>query len=267
MTSLEFDKVTLEIAGAAACVTLNDPAVKNALGGAVLSGLSRALDHVAAPGSGVRALVLTGAGGAFSSGANLSDSSLIAAGEEFDAGAALERHFHPVLRKLRDLELPLITAVPGPAVGIGMTFALMGDLVLAARSAYFAAGFVKIGLVPDGGTTWLLPRLIGVKRALEMAMLGDRLESAHAFELGLVNRVVEDDALMAEADALAARLAAGPTRALALMRRAFWRSYENSWEQQLALEQQLQSEAGRTKDFMEGVAAFMAKRPPSFTGE
>jgi len=148
-----------------------------------------------------------------------------------------------------------------------MSFALMGDIILAARSAYFLQAFVRIGLVPDGGSTWLLPRLIGMARAKELAMLGEKLSAEKALEWGLVNRVVDDGALIAEARALAEKLSQGPTRAFAMMRQAYWASLDNPYERQLDLEAELQSRASRTEDFREGVAAFLDKRPAKFSGK
>jgi len=157
--------------------------------------------------------------------------------------------------------------VNGPAAGIGMSIALMGDMVLAARSAYFLQAFARIGLVPDGGSTWLLPRLIGLQRAKELSMLAEKLPAEQALAWGLINRVYDDAALMDEAMTLAKRLAAGPTKAFAAMRQQFWASPDNTYEQQLDLERQLQQQSGRTADFMEGVAAFLQKRPAKFTGK
>jgi 2-(1,2-epoxy-1,2-dihydrophenyl)acetyl-CoA isomerase len=168
---------------------------------------------------------------------------------------------------MRDLEMPFVTAVNGAAAGIGMSFALMGDIVLAARSAFFQQAFARIGLVPDGGSTWMLPRLIGLARARELSLLAERLPAETALAWGLINRVYDDAVLLDEAIALAKRLAEGPTLALAATRRLFWASPDNAFEQQLAIEKEEQSRAGKTEDFREGIIAFLKKRPAQFKGQ
>jgi 2-(1,2-epoxy-1,2-dihydrophenyl)acetyl-CoA isomerase len=183
-----------------------------------------------------------------------------------DAGEMLERTYHPLLRRLRDSRLPIVTAMNGPAAGVGMSLALMGDLVVAARGAFFALGFTRLGLVPDGGATWLLPRLVGMSRARELALLGERLPAEKAHAWGLIYKVIDDGAVMNEALALADRLSLGPA-ALSLTRRLFWESGHHSFEEQLHLEQTAQSLAGATADFREGLAAFFGKRDPRFSGE
>jgi 2-(1,2-epoxy-1,2-dihydrophenyl)acetyl-CoA isomerase len=179
-------------------------------------------------------------------------------------GLVLERVFHPLFRRLRDLPAPIVTAVNGAAVGIGMSLALMGDLTVAARSSYFLLSFTRIGLVPDGGATFLLPRLIGLARARELALLAEKLPAERAHAWGLINRVVDDAQLMEEALSLARRLADGPA-SLPHTRRLFWD--EKGYEAQLAREAAAQEQAGRTDDFAEGLAAFLEKREPKFTGK
>jgi 2-(1,2-epoxy-1,2-dihydrophenyl)acetyl-CoA isomerase len=179
----------------------------------------------------------------------------------------LDSVFHPVLLRLRDLHCPLITAVNGVAAGAGMSFAMMGDLVLAARSATFLQAFRGLGLVPDCGSTFLLPRIVGWGRALELSLLGRKISAEEALEWGLVNRVFDRDQLMVEATKLASDLASGPTAALGLIRKAYWASTSNTFEEQLQLERELQRTAGRTKDFIEGISAFHQKRPADFRGE
>jgi 2-(1,2-epoxy-1,2-dihydrophenyl)acetyl-CoA isomerase len=262
---MEFERVRLERDGDVAIVSMNDPDVLNAVSPDMLKGLNAALDALAAAEAPPRCLVLTGTGRAFSTGANLQSRG----GEglaQRGAGQALETLFHPFLRRLRDLPYPLITAVNGPAAGIGMSFALMGDLVLCARSAYFLQAFRRIGLVPDGGSTWLLPRLIGRARAIELSLLGERLQAEAALAWGLVNRVFDDAVLMDEARRLAHGLAAGPTVALGMIRRLYWESSHNSYEEQVDLECRSQRLAGATADFREGVKAFLEKRPAKFVG-
>jgi 2-(1,2-epoxy-1,2-dihydrophenyl)acetyl-CoA isomerase len=262
---MEFERVRLERDGAVAILSMNHPDVLNAVSTEMLKDLTAALDALAAADAPPRCLVLTGVGRAFSTGANLQGRG----GESLPqrgAGQALETLFHPFLRRLRDLPYPIITAVNGPAAGAGMSIALMGDLVLCARSAYFLQAFRRIGLVPDCGSTWLLPRLIGRARAIELSLLGERLPAETALAWGLVNRVYDDAALMNEARRLAHELAAGPTVALGMIRRLYWESPQNSYEQQLDLECRTQRSVGATADFREGVKAFLEKRPAKFVG-
>lgn len=267
MTTIDFEKSTIERQGDVAVLRMNDPATLNAAGLDMVGGLIRALDWIERADSGVRSVVLTGTGRGFCSGANL------AAGPgqnpntgARDAGAALETVYHPFLRRLRNLKMPLVTAVNGPAAGVGMSFALMGDMVLAARSAYFLQAFRRIGLVPDGGSTWLLPRLIGVARAKELSLLGEKLPAETALAWGLINRVFDDGVLMEEALKLAHELAAGPTVSLSLIRGLYWQSPDSTYEEQLNNERWAQLAAGRSDDFIEGVRAFLEKRPAKFEG-
>ena len=263
---MEFERVSLEIDGTVAILTLNHPEVMNAVSSEMLSGLGKALNEVERAENRLRCLVMTGAGRGFCAGANLQPSPGGPLGSG-DAGSILETQYHPFLRRLRTLPIPLVTAVNGAAAGVGMSFALMGDLVLCARSAYFLQAFRRIGLVPDGGSTWILPRLIGKARAIELSLLGERLPAEKALEWGLVNRVVEDSELITKAKELAHDLASGPTVALGLIRRLYWDSAENGYEEQLNLERQMQRAAGGSKDFQEGVRAFLEKRPAKFRGE
>jgi 2-(1,2-epoxy-1,2-dihydrophenyl)acetyl-CoA isomerase len=258
----EFAHVLVKQDGPIATLTFNHPEILNAVSPAMLAGAMAALDHIDRDAK-IRALILTGAGKGFCAGANISAD---AVSGPIDAGALLEQVFHPFLRRLRDFRTPVVVAVNGPAVGIGMSFALHGDLVMAARSAFFQLGFSKIGLVPDGGATWLLPRLIGLARARELALLADKLSAEKALDWGLINAVADDEQLMAEAMTLARRLAEGPA-SLALTRRLFRESPQNAYEQQLSAEQAAQSAASRSGDFQEGLKAFREKRPPRFTGE
>ncbi len=251
-----FDGVTVSADGKVATLTLNRPDSINALSAPMMADLNAALDAVEA--GPFRALILTGSGRGFCSGADMKE---LPRHRTQGAGHLLERVFHPAFRRLRDLDMPIVTAVNGPAVGIGMSLALMGDLILAARSAYFLLSFSRIGLVPDGGITWLLPRLIGAGRAREMALLAEKLPSEKALEWGLVNRVVDDARLMEEVQSLAKRLADGPA-ALPLARKLFWD--RESHEAQLAREAEAQQKAGMTEDFAEGLAAFQEKREPIF---
>ena len=265
---MEFNRVILDVDGAVATVRLNHPEVLNAVSPELIGGLQEALDAIAENASPVRCVVLTGAGRSFSSGANLQGRLESAAGSaKSAAGTLLETVFHPLLRRLRNLPVPLISAVNGPAAGAGMSLALFGDLILCARSAYFLQAFRRIGLVPDCGATWLLPRLIGRARALELSLLGERLPAEAALAWGLINRVYDDEALMPEAMKLARELAAGPSLALGFIRRLYWESECNTFEEQIDLEQRLQRTAGATDDFREGLKAFFEKRPAVFRGK
>ena len=262
---MQFERANLEIDGPVAVLRMNDPDVLNALSPGMIKGMTDALDFLAAAETPARCLVLTGTGRAFSTGANLQGRGKD--GITRGAGQTLETVFHPFIRRLRDLPCPIVTAVNGPAAGAGMSVALMGDLVLCARSAYFLQAFRRIGLVPDCGSTWLLPRLVGTARAVELSLMGERLPAEKALEWGLVNRVHDDTVLMEEAMKLAHDLANGPTVALSLIRKLYWESPENSFEDQLNLEFQCQRVAGAAEDFKEGVTAFLEKRPAKFKGQ
>ncbi|MGA7810877.1 enoyl-CoA hydratase/isomerase [Bradyrhizobium sp.] len=263
---MQFKHVTLDIEGPVAILRLNHQEVMNAVSMDMLGGLAEALDAIDELKSDVRCVVLTGAGRAFCTGANLQGRNQQTSVKS-NAGAALETGFHPFLRRLRNLHCPIVTAVNGPAAGAGMSFALMGDMILVARSAYFLQAFRRIGLVPDCGSTWLLPRLIGKARSVELSLMGEKLSAEKALEWGLVNRVYDDGSLMDEALKLAHELADGPTVALSLIRKLYWDSPENSFEEQLNLEFESQRRAGATEDFKEGVTAFLEKRPAHFKGK
>ncbi|SRR5436190_9569651 len=261
----DFERAYLTEHEHVAVLAMNHPEVMNAASIEMIRGLYAALDEVEKPDSSFRALVITGEGRGFCSGANLSEVPEEGASPGA-VGSALDSAYHPFLRRLRDLKIPIITAVNGAAAGIGMSIALMGDIILAARSAYFLQAFARIGLVPDGGSTWLLPRLIGLARAKELSLLVEKLPAEKALEWGLINRVCDDEALMDEALGMARRLASGPTVSYSLIRRLYWESPHNSYDEQLDLERQSQHRAGRTKDFREGIKAFLEKRPAQFKG-
>lgn len=259
----DFERAYVTAHGAVAVLTLNHPEAMNAASAKLVAGAREALRFVTAPDSGFRCLVITGEGRGFCSGANLSDR---ADGIALEPGESLQTIFHPFLRQLRDLDMPVVTAVNGAAAGIGMSIALMGDIVVAGRSAYFLQAFAKIGLVPDGGSTWLLPRLIGLARARELSLLAERLPAEKALDWGLINRVVDDAKLLEEALGIAEKFAGGPTTAFRLTRQLYGASPHNSYEAQIDLESRIQNAAGKTEDFREGVKAFVEKRPPSFKG-
>ena len=264
---MQFKHVTLDFDGPVAILKLDHPEVMNAVSMDMLGGLGEALDAVDDRRSEVRCLVMTGAGRAFCAGANLQGRDNQKPGSRSNAGVTLETGYHPFLRRLRNLHCPIVTSVNGAAAGAGMSFALMGDMILCARSAYFLQAFRRIGLVPDCGSTWLLPRLVGKARSVELSLMGERLPAEKALEWGLVNRVYDDAALTEETMKLAHELANGPTIALSLIRRLYWESSDNSFEDQLDLEQQMQRRAGAAEDFKEGVTAFLEKRPAKFKGK
>ena len=261
---MAYERVSLEFDGNIAVLKFNHPEVLNAVGGQMLADLTQAVREVANPANAARCLLLTGEGRAFCSGANLSDRDGAATQ---GAGDGLRSGYHPLLLSIRDLQMPVVTAVNGAAAGVGMSFAMMGDIVCASRNAFFLQAFARIGLIPDGGSTFMLPRIIGWGRAVELSLLAERLPAPKAFDWGLVNRVYDDNAaLMDGAMGIARQLANGP-RSLALIRRAYWDTWQNAYEQQLDLEARLQNEAGRSTDFREGVSAFLEKRDAKFKGQ
>ena len=266
-TTTELQTVNLHVRDGGATVELNRPEVLNAWNGQLGDDLRAAFEQIAAD-EDVRAVLLTGAGRAFSSGADLKD---VGGGFTTEDGRpdvyrTLTERYHPIMKAIRELPKPVVAAVNGPAVGIGCSLALCCDLILAAESAYFLLAFVNIGLVPDGGSSLFVPTRIGMARATELSMLGERLPAQKALEWGLINRVVVDELLGEEAGALVARMAGGPTRSFAGTKRQL-----NSWlyqrmDEQLELEAQIQREMSQSKDFLEGAMAFVEKRPPRFTG-
>jgi 2-(1,2-epoxy-1,2-dihydrophenyl)acetyl-CoA isomerase len=258
---MDFEHIRLEHSPAAvATVTLNRPESLNALNGAMVDELRQAVESL--PGSGARCLLITGAGRGFSSGADLASGGGLPA----DAGLALEKHFNPLVEALFSLPIPVVAAVNGPAAGAGCSLALAADIVIAARSAYFLQAFINIGLIPDAGATWLLPRLAGRARAMEMMMLGQRVSAEQAQSWGMISRVVDDADLAAEAVALATNLAQGPTVALGLIRQLARDAEQLSLSHALAAERVAQRDAGETSDFRSAVMAFLEKRQARFDG-
>ena len=239
-------------------LALNRPERLNALTAGLHAALMAALD-AAETDPQCRAVLLHGAGRGFCAGQDLTE-----VGPDPDLGDALERRFNPLVRRIRSLPLPVVCAVQGVAAGAGANIALACDIVLAGQSARFTQSFVRIGLVPDAGGTWTLPRLAGDARARGMAMLGEPVSGAEAAAWGLVWRVLPDGELMPEAERIAAHLAALPTQALALMKQALNASSHHTLDQQLDLERDLQRQAGGSADFREGVQAFLEKRPARF---
>ncbi|MFI4934247.1 MAG: enoyl-CoA hydratase/isomerase [Caulobacterales bacterium] len=263
---MSYSKLKVSSADAVCTITLSDPATMNAMGVEMAQELLDALKEATSKKGGARAIVITGEGRGFCSGANLQPGQGAGgSGGRADAGSALETVYNPLVTFVKELPAPLVTAVNGPAAGVGCSLALLGDLVVAGESAYFLQAFRRIGLIPDGGSTYILPRLIGKARAMEMALLGERVPAAKALEWGLINRCVPDAELMPTALALAGELAKGPA-SLGLTRQTIWAGLDSDWGEQLNRERVGQGLAGRTEDFIEGVAAFLQKRPAAFKG-
>lgn len=248
--------------GAVTTLTLARPQRMNALTPRLLGEMSAAID--AALADGCRALVLTGEGKAFCSGADLIGDE----GEVMpeDLGELLDSYYNPFVRKLADLPVPVVTAMNGPAVGAGLSVALAGDIVVMARSAYLLLAFVNIGLVPDAGATWLVAQAAGRARALDMALLGERMSAEEALAAGLVTRLADEGEMLAQAQAIAARLAAGPAVAVGLIRKQVAAALNATLNETLDAERENQRRAGFTADFKEAVAAFAEKRAPRFEG-
>ena len=262
---MEYQTITYANDAGVGRVTLNDPASLNAFNAQMGADLEHVFAAMEADAT-VRAAILTGAGRGFCSGANLAQRGAALEAGTADTGAVLERYVNPLVAGIKDRRVPLVTAVNGPAAGVGLSLALMGDIVVAAESAFFLLAFTRVGLVPDGGATHILARRVGLTRALEMALLAERIPAAKAFEWGMVNRVVADADLAAAAGDVARRLAVGPA-SIGMTRRLLWRGADTALAEQLADERSEQREAGGTHDFREGVAAFLEKRPARFQGK
>lgn len=262
---MSFANIEFSITDGIARLTLNRPKSLNSFNEAMHQEVGAALDSVES--DDCRVLLLTGAGRGFCAGQDLSDRRVLPGAEPPDLGYTLENFYNPLIRRLRNLEMPVVCAVNGVAAGAGANLALAADIVIAARSAKFIQAFCKLGLIPDSGGTWILPRLLGPARATALAMLGDSLSAEQAVEWGLIWSCVDDEQLLPEAEALCAHFASQPTRGLALIKQALNASWGNTLDQQLDLERDLQQEAGRTEDYQEGVAAFMEKRKATFKGK
>lgn len=260
-------KLLIENDGAVRTLRLNRPDSLNALDNELLAALARAVAD-AEKDKTVRCMVLTGAGRGFSSGQDLATvAARYTTNEPIELGSHLREHYNPMITRLRTIEKPVIASVNGVAAGAGCSLALACDIRIAAESASFIEAFINVGLAPDSGSTFMLPRLIGVARALEMTFTGRKVTAAEALQIGLVNQVVPDDQLAAATKKLADKLASLPTKAIGLTKRAINASWRADLETQLDYEAMLQTTAGQTHDHREGVTAFLEKRPPKFTGE
>jgi 2-(1,2-epoxy-1,2-dihydrophenyl)acetyl-CoA isomerase len=261
---MSYETILFEERAGVARLTLNRPERLNSLNGAMHAELRDALGRVATGAS--RVLVVTGAGRGFCAGQDLGDRQVAAGGARADLGESIERNYKPLVLALTGLPVPTIAAVNGVAAGAGASLALACDLVVAAKSATFIQAFGKLGLVPDSGATWFLPRLVGTARALGLAMLGERLPAEQAERWGLIWRCVEDAGFPAAVDRLAEELAVAPTRGLVRTREAMLGGAARTLAAQLDVERDYQRELGYTDDYAEGVAAFAEKRPPRFAG-
>lgn len=265
---MDYQNILYQADGGVATVTINRPQALNAVTLATMDELKHAFDRAEAAAE-IGAVVLTGAGRAFCAGADLAEAGAHPARDaegRVDLGQPLERHYEPLILRMRALGKPVVAAVNGIAAGVGCSLALLADLTVAARSAGFLQAFVNIGLVPDGGGTWLLPHAATAQRAMGMALLGERIGAEQAQQWGLIWQVVDDAELPAAAQAIAARLAAGPRIAIGGIKRSIHAARTQDLGASLLLERELQRQCGRTEDFQEGVAAFLQKRKASFKG-
>ena len=260
---MTYDTIKLAKDQGLATLTLNAPDKLNAVSRRMIAEIKQAWEEIGGDG-GVRAVLLTGTGRGFCAGADLSDPDRK---NDADSGSALDKFFNPVIRTMRTLPKPIVAAVNGVAAGVGMSFAMAADITIAAKSASFLQAFARIGLLPDGGSTWFLPRLVGEQRARALAMLAPQIPAEQAKQWGLIWDVVDDAELMPKATELARRLANGPTQSLARIKSAMNQASQNDLGRQLDLERDFQRELGRTEDFREGVAAFLAKRKAEFKGQ
>ena len=266
---MQGETIRLEAAGGVATLTLNRPDRLNSFTQQMHEEVRAALANVKAGRAAgvVRVLVLTGAGRGFCAGQDLSDRAVAPGEAPVDLGESVEKNYKPLVMALRALELPVIAAVNGVAAGAGASIALACDLVFAARSASFIQSFSKLGVVPDTGGSWILPRLVGPARAMGMALLGEKIGAEQAEQWGLIWKCVDDDALMPTVREIAGRLANGPTFGFAQTKKALWASSTNDFETQLDLERNMMTVCGQSNDYREGVAAFIEKRAPRFKGD
>jgi 2-(1,2-epoxy-1,2-dihydrophenyl)acetyl-CoA isomerase len=262
---MSYQNILFDVTDGIARLTLNRPDRLNSFNVAMHGEVREVLAGLQT-GSQARVLVITGAGRGFCAGQDLGDRAVAPGGAAADLGESIEKYYKPLIMTLRNLPIPVICAVNGVAAGAGANIALACDLVIATRSASFIQAFCKLGLVPDSGGTWFLPRLVGTARAMGLALLGDKLSADQAAQWGLIWRCVEDTEFAGVVDALAHQLAAAPTKGLARTRQAIHESWGRSLEEQLDIERDYQRELGHTADYAEGVAAFTQKRTPEFKG-
>jgi len=262
---MAYETILFEIANGAARLTLNRPDRLNSFTVQMHGEVAEALTQVEQDDS-VRALLITGAGRGFCAGQDLADRAVAPGGEGVDLGESLENRYNPLIRRLVNLPKPVVCAVNGVAAGAGANIAFAADIVFAAKSAKFIQSFANIGLVPDSGGTWILPRLVGQARAMGLALTGQPITAEQAESCGLIWRAVDDANLMSEANALVEQFARGPTKGYAAIKRAIRSGWGVSLDQQLDHERDNQRELGRSADYREGVAAFSEKRKPNFTG-
>lgn len=257
------DLVLYTLKDRVAIVQLNDPESRNAMTPEMGEALAAAIERGA---NEAGAIALLGGEKAFSAGTNLKSSRMDNIRPDIDMGDKLEQLYNPLLLKIRDLPIPLVSGISGAAAGVGCSIALMGDIIIAGKSGFFLQAFCHVGLVPDGGAAYILSKSVGRVRAMELMLLGERYPAQRAYQDGLITKVVEDDQVAATTIEYASKLANGPSVALSLIRRAAWTSLDSSFEKQLELDRENQKTVGRTQDFREGVAAFRERRKPEFEG-
>ncbi|MBN8605344.1 MAG: 2-(1,2-epoxy-1,2-dihydrophenyl)acetyl-CoA isomerase [Caulobacterales bacterium] len=261
---MNFETILLDVSGGIARLTLNRPDRLNSFNVQMHDEVRRAFDHIHK--ANARVVVLTGAGRGFCAGQDLSDRAVAPSEDGVDLGESLEVRYNPLVKRIATLEMPVVCAVNGVAAGAGANIALACDIVIAARSAKFIQSFANIGLIPDSGGTWTLPRGIGLTRALGAALTGEPVSAERAESWGMIWKCVDDDKLASEVDALATKFASAPTKGLACTKKLIRESAQHSFEQQLLIERDTQRRLGHTQDYREGVAAFLEKRTPNFTG-
>ena len=261
---MSYETILLDLDQGIARLTLNRPEKLNSFNTQMHREIRQALAEL--PGSGARVMVLTGAGRGFCAGQDLSDRAVAPGAEPVDLGESIAKNYNPLVLALQHLPMPVIASINGVAAGAGANIALACDLVVAARSASFVQSFAKLGLIPDSGGTWTLPRLVGNARALGLSLLGNKLSAEQAAAWGMIWQCVDDGELASTVDALARQLAVAPTRGLVAVKNAIRSAWQRSFAEQLDLERDTQRELGRSSDYAEGVAAFSEKRTPNFMG-